>query len=365
MTETQRGAQAAAATGAAQGGAPDGVREFIASVLGDCGVEGLSLAFVEDGRVVWAEGFGLRERARALGATAATVYEAGSLSKPVFAYCALLAWERGLFDLDAPLVRYLPEPFVPHEPRLRLITARMVLAHTTGFENWREAGEPLRVVATPGRHFTYSGEGYVYLQRVLERLTGESLTDYARRHVFEPFGMRASGFAWAEDFEADVARSYDEAGQLDRSFMWDYAHGLASTEAEGDGQESPEYNLPNAASGLYTSAADYARFVCAVIGPAGEGRLSEEATAEMLKPQVNAFESIGWGLGWGLQPAARGQLFFHWGNQNSFQHFACGSRESRRGLVILTNSARGLKACRRIAPHLLGEELPVFAYLDL
>lgn len=364
MTETQREAQAGVAVGA-DGRAPGGVREFVAGVLEEGGVGGLSLAFVEDGRVAWAEGFGVRERARALPATAATVYEAGSLSKPVFAYCALLAWQRGLLDLDAPLVKYLPEPFVPHEPRLRLITARMALAHTTGFENWREAGEPLRVVATPGRHFTYSGEGYVYLQRVLERLTGDSLADYARRHVFEPFGMRESGFDWAEEFEATAARSYDEAGDLDRSFMWDYAHGLASPETEGGGQDVPEFSLPNAASGLYTSAADYARFICEIISPAGEGRLSEKGAAEMLKPQVSAFESIGWGLGWGLQPAARGSLFFHWGNQNSFQHFACGSRESRSGLVILTNGARGLKACRRIAPHLLGEELPVFAYLDL
>ncbi|MFL6253471.1 MAG: serine hydrolase domain-containing protein [Pyrinomonadaceae bacterium] len=341
------------------------LQESIPELLKQHEVAGLAAACVREGRCEWSGGFGFADEAGARPVTAETIFEAGSLSKPVSAYCALQLWERGVLELDAPLMRYLPDPFMPNEPRLRVITARMALSHTTGMQGWREPGAPLRLIATPGRHFTYSGEAYVYLQRVVERLTGQSLDDYARRNLFEPFGMADSSYAWEERFETRAARSFDEAGRIDRSLMWDYAHGAATPPTASAAADAPELAMPNAASGLYTTAADYARFLVELMRPAAgdEFHLSARGTDEMLKERIRVGDAIGWGLGWGLQQTARGDAFFHWADQNSFQHFAIGFRDEQSALVVLTNSVHGLKVCRALASEFVGADLPLFSAL--
>src|SRR5947209_6662965 len=79
-------------------------------------------------------------------------------------------------------------------PRSDRITARMVLCHTTGLPNWRGSDEPLQVVRASGATFGYSGEGYLYLQRVVEQLVEEPLEVYMRRVVLEPLGMATSSY---------------------------------------------------------------------------------------------------------------------------------------------------------------------------
>lgn len=91
--------------------------------------------------------------------SADTVFEAASLSKPVFAFGVLLLAQEGIIDLDRPLASYLPAPYLPAEPGAAVITARMVLEHTTGLPNWRPKGEPLALLRQPGTRFGYSGEG--------------------------------------------------------------------------------------------------------------------------------------------------------------------------------------------------------------
>ena len=81
-------------------------------------------------------------------------------------------------------MRYLPGGYeVGEDPRLAQMTARHVLSHRTGFPNWRPAGAPLTIHFTPGDRFSYSGEGFVYLGRVVERLTGESTERTVKRLV--------------------------------------------------------------------------------------------------------------------------------------------------------------------------------------
>ena len=93
------------------------------------------------------------------------------MSKPLFTYAALQLVESGKLDLDTPLDHYLPSPYLPDDPRTGEITPRMVMAHTTGLPNWRKggwrAGGPLPLRFPPGTRFSYSGEGYLYLQRAV------------------------------------------------------------------------------------------------------------------------------------------------------------------------------------------------------
>ncbi len=141
-----------------------------------------------------------------------TIFEAASLSKPVFAYAVLKLVDAGRLDLDAPLQKSLPGDYV-EDPRLRSITARRALSHTTGFPNWRPDGQPLKIHFDPGERFSYSGEGFVYLQKAVENRTGETLEALARRLVFEPLRMTSSSYHWQDRFDGRKAMGHDAVRQ--------------------------------------------------------------------------------------------------------------------------------------------------------
>ena len=98
-------------------------------------VPGLSLTLIRGAEVFTSRAFGVRSSVSREPVTQDTVFEAASLSKPVFAYAALKLCEAGVLDLDTPLAGYLPEPYLPDEPRLELVTMRHVLSHTSGLPN--------------------------------------------------------------------------------------------------------------------------------------------------------------------------------------------------------------------------------------
>jgi hypothetical protein len=128
-------------------------------------VPGVSIALIQRGKTIWVHGFGVKKAGTSQPVTGETVFEAASLSKPVFAYGVLKLVDQGKLGLDVPLTTYLPKPYIPGDQRLAKITARIVLSHRTGFPNWRD-GDSLPLYFTPGERFSYSGEGYIYLQRV-------------------------------------------------------------------------------------------------------------------------------------------------------------------------------------------------------
>ena len=113
-------------------------------------VPGLSLAIIQDGKLFWRRGFGVKNRASKEPVDDDTVFEAASTSKPVFAYAVMKLCEKGVMDLDTPLTKYTSERFLHGDPRLDRITARHVLAHTSGFPNFRSKEEPLAIHFTPG-----------------------------------------------------------------------------------------------------------------------------------------------------------------------------------------------------------------------
>lgn len=135
-------------------------------------VPGLSLAIIQDGKLFWRRGFGVKDAASKNPVDNDTVFEAASTSKPVFAYAVMKLCEKGVMDLDTPLTKYTSERFLHGDPRLDLITARHVLSHTSGFPNFRSKEEPLAIHFTPGEKWSYSGEGYSYLQSVVTHLIG-------------------------------------------------------------------------------------------------------------------------------------------------------------------------------------------------
>lgn len=302
-----------------------GAKALIPQWMESAEIPGMSLALVEGGRIALLEARGVRDVSTADPVGPETVFQAASLSKPVFAYLVFRLFEEGLLDLDVPLAEYLPNSRLDHDERYRKITARMTLSHSSGLPNW--GGTPLQIDFEPGERFQYSGEGYVYLQQVVEKRAGESLEALARRHVFGPLGMSHSSYVWQESFESTAAAGHDR-------------HGRSRPQSKQDA---------NAAASLYTTASDYARFVAALMSGTG---LSEESRKEMLRPQVaargwgggpaEAQERIFWALGWGIQKDQAGDIFWHWGDQGIYRCLVAMDLSSEKAFVYFTNSNNGL-----------------------
>jgi CubicO group peptidase (beta-lactamase class C family) len=105
----------------------------IFKMMGETVIPGLSIAVIKDAHTVWRRTFGVKDNESRKPVENDTVFEAGSMSKPVFAYAVMKLCEKGVIDLDTPLTKYSSERFLEGDPRLDLLTARHLLSHTSGF----------------------------------------------------------------------------------------------------------------------------------------------------------------------------------------------------------------------------------------
>jgi len=179
----------------------------------------------------------------------------------VFAHAVLQLADQGHLSLDAPLAGYLPG-YLPADERASSITARHVLSHSAGLPNWRNADLPLKTYFQPGERFSYSGEGFLYLQKAIEAVTGEKVHTLAERLVLGPFGMVRSSFVWDWRFDTNRAFPHDAFGRP----------AIGGKPGEG-----------NAAWTLQTTAADFARFLLGVLNGSG---LTPETALLWLRPRV-------------------------------------------------------------------------------
>jgi len=324
----------------------------ISELMKSASVPGLSI-FIAEGGSEEIRAFGVRSIETGAPVNSATVFEAASLSKPVVAHVALQLADDGKLDLDEPLSR-LAGPLVPLDPASATITARHVLSHTTGLPNWRHSDVPLRTYFPPGSRFSYSGEGFVYLQSALESLAGDPLDVIVRRRVFEPLGMRSSSFIWRDSFNDNAAFGHDREGNIEDKFKPDRA---------------------NAAFSLHTTAGDYGKFVVAAMDGA---LLSERAARLWMEPQVptpngrfEALEStppdtetgVYWGLGWGLEPDVK--TFFHWGANPGMTSFVLATPAGRNAFVAFMNSDLGLNIVPGIVERIMPGQHPALSWLGL
>jgi CubicO group peptidase (beta-lactamase class C family) len=339
----------------------------IPQLLLESHVPGLSIAIIKDGRVAWRRGFGLKDAEAKTSVDNTTMFVAGSMSKPVFAYAVMKLCERGVIDLDAPLTKYTTEKFVEGDSRLDLITARHVLCHATGLPNWRSKETPLKINFTPGERWSYSGEGYHYLQSIVTRLVGRTdssrcgvyeegyricatdFGDYMAANVLTPFGMTSSGYVCTEAIGKKMARPHDK-------------NGLALPMRRSSAVDVARYG---SAGALLTTATDYAKFLIEVIDPkpSDNCRLNAASRKEMLRPQVEAPTPPGypfrssWALGWQVLHLERGDVHCHGGDNEGFHSMSATSLTRRSGFVVMNNGESGYEM---IQTHLLKDLIDQF-----
>jgi len=295
-------------------------------------IPGLSMALIKDARVVWRKGFGVKDATSKAPVTTETMFEAASMSKSVFAYTVKKLCEQGTIDLDAPLTKYTTEKFLEGDPRLDLITTRRVLCHTTGFPNWRTDKDPLKINFTPGEKWSYSGEGYSYLQSVVAHLTGQSIEPYMKARLFSPFGMGSSGYVWSDKLEKLMA----------------HPHGVKGEPLQQDHATVEHISRFGSAGGLCATPTDYAKFVIEVIDPKPPDafRLKSGTVKEMLRPQVDVPIALGpfrssWALGWQILHTDNGDLICHGGDNEGFHAMHVASVNRKSGFVLMTNGENG------------------------
>jgi CubicO group peptidase (beta-lactamase class C family) len=317
-------------------------------------IPGMSVALIRDGKLVWSNVFGLMNASTKKPVTPETVFEAASLSKPVFAYGVLKLVDEGKLNLDTPLNKYLGNNYdVVDDSRINLITARRVLSHTSGFPNWRDNDntKTLLIHFTPGEKWSYSGEGMVYLSRVVEKITGMQLEDFMQQMVLQPLGMKSSSYIWQDRY--DSLKAYRHGVLGDTSGRWQPAGGHAQAVKEGG----------NAAASLSTNATDYAKFIIAILNGTG---LKKTTWQEMLTPQIRVNEKypeLAWGLGVGLETMPDGKYFWHWGDNGDGKAYVTAFLPGKNAIVYFANSANGLSITKEILDDAIGGKHPALAHL--
>ena len=315
----------------------------IPALMDAAGIPGMSIAIIRDGEVVWSHGFGTKNVKTGEPVKDDTVFEAASLTKPFFAFLAMKFVEDGKLDLDKPLVAYAPEDYIVQNfirhplnkdgfryDLFRKITARMVLSHSSGLPHG-ESRMPLPIFFEPGAKYRYSADGYEYLQRIIEYLTGEPLQETMRKMVIEPLQMKDSSMVWRDAYETQAAVGHDS---------------LSNTKGE-----FRKRTQAHAAASLYTTAADYARFVTALMN----SRILSKGTVEkMLTPQIEIDKNVSWSLGFGLENTPNGKAFWQWGDYGIFRNYIVAYPENKIGVVYLTNSQNGLSIGQEILNRAIG-----------
>ncbi len=318
----------------------------IPQLLREAEVPGLSIAVIRDRKIAWSGAFGVADPGSGTPVRPETVFQAASLTKPVVAYVALRLADRGVLDLDRPLWSILPHPRLEADPRAWQITARHVLSHSTGLPNW---SDKLETRFSPGERFGYSGEGFVWLQKTIEKLTGTPLAELARREVFAPLGMTRSSLVWEEGFA-----------------------GTAGIAPSGAVEPQPRDREANAAASLVTTAEDYGRFLVAILEGTG---LKPETRAAMLMPAIQVssrysdpssrpHRNLAWGLGWGLQGRGGRDAFWHWGDNGAWRAWVFVRQDGSAGLIYFANSHEGLSIARALAAIAVGAPQLGLDWLD-
>jgi serine beta-lactamase-like protein LACTB len=334
---------------------------FIRSEVEAKGLPALSVALVDDQKVVWAQGYGFVDPDKKVPATAETVYRVGSVSKLFTDLAILQLVERGALDLDAPVTKYLPD-FKPINRFDNPITLRQLMAHRSGLVrespvgNYFDADTPslaktveslnrTELVYEPGKRTKYSNAGVAVVGLVLEQTQKQRFARYLHRTLLDPLGMRRSAF------EPDPALTK----HLAKATMWTY-HGREFP--------APTFELGTAPAGsLYSTAHDLGKFLSMLFagGRGAGGVVLKPATLEqMYAPQfAKAGAKQGFGLGFLVGELEGRRRVGHGGAIYGFATDLSALPDDKLGVVVLASRDGANAVTGRIAENALRHLLAV------
>jgi CubicO group peptidase (beta-lactamase class C family) len=237
-----------------------------------------------------------------------------------------------VIDLDKALYLYLPYKDIEHDERYKLITARHVLTHRTGFPNWRymNADGKLNIRFTPGTAYNYSGEGFEYLKLVVEKITGKKVEQVFKEEVIDPIGLYHTFFSANDSLRRVVSQ-----GHFD---MLPSYKGLPDN--------------PGMAYSMFTEAIIFTKFALYLLEQKG---LTAQTYQTMLTKQSDFNYDPGdekpkfpsyMGMSLEIRESPFGKSFGHGGNNGDFKCKFEVYKELKMGYVIFTNS--------NTSDHLLG-----------
>lgn len=323
-------------------GQADKLDTLVESKMRQANVVGLSLAIIHGGTIVKAKGYGFADKNGRKPVTVDTLFQAGSISKPVAALGALRLVEQGVLSLDADVNTVLKKWKVPESDftRYKKVTLRGILSHSAGLTVHGFAGyevgtpvpklkqvldgtepansAPVRVQSEPGSAWRYSGGGYTVLQQMVLDTTTKPFPQFMAETVLAPLGMKSS------TYEQPLPAS--RASQAATGYYADL------TPVNGRWHIYPEM----AAAGLWTTASDLARFVMGVRQAfAGEPQsvISQAMATQMLTVQMGND-----GLGLFLNGSGETLQFSHSGRNEGFDSFVMGYARKGQGIAILINA---------------------------
>lgn len=343
----------------------------VSKIMARTQAKGMAVAVIDGGDIRHVRAYGIRN-AKGDPLTADTVMYGASLTKTVFAYTVMQLVDQGRLRLDTPLKDYLEKPLPEYGPdpvfpdkygpykdlvgdsRWQKITPRMCLTHSTGFSNFWfiEPDRKLRIHFEPGTRYSYSGEGLILLQFVIERGRkanglGLDVGDLTQAN-FTRLGMTRTSLVWRDNFAANLADGWNDQGQP---------------------QEHDERSKVRAAGSMDTTISDMARFAAALVRGRG---LSAASRAELVKRQLpittahqfppfapdlpakKRRKDLYAGLGLIVFDGPQGHGFFKGGHDGQTANTMVCIETGQRCVVILSNDVRSEAGFAELVRFILG-----------
>jgi CubicO group peptidase (beta-lactamase class C family) len=315
-------------------------------------VPSVAVAYIEHGKIAWTSVYG--EQSPGVVATAKTLYNVASLTKPVTAEIMLRLASAGKLSLDEQIAKFWVDPDVQDNPWNKLLTPRLCLSHQTGFPNWRyQTNGVLKFQWEPGTKTGYSGEGYDYVARFAEKKLNQPFETLAQKYVFDPIGMNDTSYTSRDWYRGRLAVAHGPKGEV----------------------QPPTQTTWDAADLLRTTIGDYAKFVVSVMHADGlTAQIATEqltntrnlATREQLEhlcadAKVESSEcngSAGMGLGWEVLSLDDERIIDHSGSDWGVHTLAFFVPSTQFGMVVFTNGANGDKVIKEIVS--LAYRAPLF-----
>jgi serine beta-lactamase-like protein LACTB, mitochondrial len=313
------------------------VENAVSKFMASTHVPGVSVAVVGNGEYEWGSGFGLADVENDAPASEHTLFRLASISKSLTATAAMLLWERGKLDLDAPVQKYCPA--FPQKPWP--ITTRQVMGHLAGIRHYKSGSQddlevgntkhfdnPIQagldffkndaLLSEPGKQFHYSTQGYTLVGCVIEGASGAKYADFMRQNIFVPAHM-------------------DQTQVDDRFAIIPYRTRFYQKTESGTVQNADfldsSYKIPG--GGWLASAEDMARFEVAILNDKLIKRATRELMWTPLKPADGSKDD--YGLGWGAGDEDGVATVGHTGGQQGTSTAFVLAPAQRDGVVVLAN----------------------------